>query len=262
MTLSDLIEDYYERGKTTFTKEEVLEDSKISMSSFYSASKRLQDKKKIFKPKQGFYVIVRSEDRKMGAPPAKEFIDHLMNYLDEPYYVGVLPAAQIHGSAHHAPQVFQVVTENSLNDIEQGRQPIEFIKNKNLDVVPVDSKKTRTGYINVSTPEATVVDTIFYHKRAGGMDNAANIIIELSEDLEPSELFQAAVNMHDTATVQRLGYVLSEYGFRILAKPLESWIEKQDVSRTPLIPGGKRSGVRHDKRWHVLVNHELDPDVI
>jgi len=262
MEISEWIDRYYERGITTFTKQKILEDSGKSESAFYSASKRLQDKKRIFQPRQGFFVIIPAEHRAKGGPPASEYIDFLMEYLEEPYYVGILSAAQMHGAAHHAPQVFQVVVQHALNNIEEGRSKVQFIKNKNLKSVPVEKKKTRTGYINVSTPESTVVDAVFYRKHAAGLDNVANIIIELEDELTPSDLFRAAVTMHDTATVQRLGFILSEFGFRTLADPLESWIKDQDVSRIPLLPGGERSGVRHDQRWHVLVNQKIDPDVI
>jgi predicted transcriptional regulator of viral defense system len=112
-------------GKALFTKEEALEDSGLSESAFYKASARLQEKSWLFQPRRGFSVIVRPEDRKMGAPPANEFIDYLMEYLDEPYYVGVLSAARIHGAAHQAPQAFQVVVGKTLQDIEKGRSPFE-----------------------------------------------------------------------------------------------------------------------------------------
>jgi len=207
-------------------------------------------------------VVVRPEDQKWGAPPAKEFIDYLMDYLEKPYYVGVLSAAQIHGAAHHALRVFQVVVETTSPDIETGRAPIHFIENSNLEEASVDRKKTRTGYIQVSTPEATVVDVVYYRKHAAGLDNVANIIIELGEDLEPSKLFEAAVRMHGTATIQRLGFILDKYGFKRRSDPLESWVRNQDVSRVSLLPSGERSGVHHDKRWHVLVNRELDPVVV
>jgi predicted transcriptional regulator of viral defense system len=262
LKLTDLIDEYIGRGESTFTKEEALEDSGLSESAFYRSSARLQEKNRLFQPRRGFFVVVRPEDQKWGSPPAKEYIDYLMDFLDKPYYVGVLSAAQIHGAAHHAPQVFQVVVESTLPDIETGRAPIQFIENGNLEEVALEEKKTRTGYIQVSTPEATVVDVVYYRKHAAGLDNVANIIIELAEELDPSKLFEAAVRMHGTATLQRLGFILDKYGFKRLSDPLESWVRNQDVSRVPLLPSGERSGVHHDKRWHVLVNRELDPDVV
>jgi predicted transcriptional regulator of viral defense system len=261
LKLTDLIDEYMGRGKSTFTKEEALEDSGLSESAFYKASARLQDKSWLFQPRRGFFVIVRPEDRKMGAPPANEFIDYLMEYLDEPYYVGVLSAARIQGAAHQAPQVFQVVVRKTLQDIEKGRSPIRFIENKMMGEVPVEQKKVRSGYIRVSTPEATAVDVVYYRKHAAGLDNVANIIIELADKLDPVKLFEAAVRMHGMATVQRLGFILDKYGFKRLSNPLEAWVRSQEVLRVPLLASGERAGVHHDKRWHVLVNRELDPDI-
>lgn len=263
MKLSDLIDDYLGRGKSTFTKEEALRKTGLSESAFYKASSRFQNKNKLFQPRQGFFVIVRPEDRNRKGPSPYDFIDQLMDYLGKPYYVGVLSAAKLHGAAHHQPMEFQVVSLEPMQDIEEGRTVIRFIENSKIDVVPVNEEKVRTGYINVSTPEATVVDAVYYRKHAAGMNNVANIIIELAgnEKLEPSKLFEASMVMHGKATIQRLGYLLDEFGFRELSKPLEKWVRNNDVTRVPLIAGGDRSGVPHDKRWNILVNTELDPDV-
>lgn len=264
LSLKDLIEEYTGRGKSTFTKTDALEDSGLSESAFHKATSRLQKQSRIFQPRQGFFVIVRPEYRSRGAPPPSYYIDHLMQYLEEPYYVGVLSAAKLHGASHHAPQEFQVVVNTQMRNIEKSGTRIRFLKNKDLDVVPLEKKKVPTGYFQVSTPEATLVDVVYYRKYAAGLDNVANIVIELgkSDQLEPSKLFEAAVGMHDTATVQRLGYLLDRFGFKTLSDPLEKWIKKQSPTRIPLLPGTDRYSGEHDKRWHVLVNYEIEPDVV
>jgi len=67
-----------------------------------------------------------------------------MQYLAEPYYVGVLTAAKLHGAAHHTPQEFQVVVNCQLRNIEKEGKRIRFLKNKDLDVVPLEQKKVPT----------------------------------------------------------------------------------------------------------------------
>lgn len=37
-----------------------------------------------------------------------------MKFLGQPYYVGLLSAAALHGAAHHQPQEFQVVTNKQF----------------------------------------------------------------------------------------------------------------------------------------------------
>lgn len=263
MELSLLLDEYLSRGKSTFTKEEALEETSLSRSAFYKASSRLQNKKRLLQPRKGFFVIVRPEDRVQGGPAPHDFIDQLMDYLGEAYYVGVLSAAALHGAAHHRPMQLQVVAPKPIQDIEKGRTPIKFIQNSKLEVVPVDEKKVKTGYIDVSTTEATVLDLVYYRKHAAGIDNVANVLIELAQEdkLVPSKLLRVAKNMHDTATFQRLGYLLDEFGFRELSEPLAEWLQARDVSRVPLVTGGKRSGVPRDERWNIMVNTDIEPDV-
>ena len=263
MRLSDLVNTYLSRGKSTFTKQEALEDSGLSQSAFYKGSSRLQKKGRLLQPSRGFFVVVRPEEERQGGPPPHEYIDQLMKYLAKPYYVGVLSAASIHGAAHHRPMEFQVVSDSSISDIEKGSTPIKFIENKRIDVVPIYEEKVRTGYIDIATPEATAVDAVYYRKHAAGIHNVANVLIELGKEdkLDPPELLEAAKNMHDRATIQRLGYLLDKFGFLELSGPLGRWLGDQDLSRTPLVPGGDRSGVPRDQKWEILVNTEVVPDV-
>jgi len=261
--LSELINTYLGRGKSTFTKQEALEDSGLSQSAFYKASSRLQRNGRLLQPRRGFFVVVRPEEKQRGGPPPHDYIDQLMEYLGRPYYAGILSAASIHGAAHHRPMEFQVVTDSSIRDIEKGSTPVKFIENNKIDVVPIYEEKVRTGYIDVATPEATAVDVVYFRKHAAGIDNIANVLIELGrgDNLDPGKLLQAAKDMHDLATIQRLGYLLDKFGFFGLSDPLGKWIQNQELSRIPLVPGGDRSGVPRDQKWEILVNTEVEPDV-
>jgi hypothetical protein len=60
-----------------------------------------------FRVKRRFNFPRPLEYREAGGPPASWFIDDLMRFLGQPYYVGLLSAAAIHGAAHQQPMVFQ-----------------------------------------------------------------------------------------------------------------------------------------------------------
>jgi len=68
-------------------------------------------------PYRGFYVIVPPEYRKTGCLPANQFIPLLMDHLKEPYYAGMLTAAEHYGAAHQRPQAFQVLLQHARPDI-------------------------------------------------------------------------------------------------------------------------------------------------
>jgi hypothetical protein len=73
-----------------------------------TALRRLKEQGRIVSPRRGFYVVVPPEYRAAGSPPASWFIDELMRYLDQPYYVGLLSAAAIHSASRQQSMVFQV----------------------------------------------------------------------------------------------------------------------------------------------------------
>ena len=110
-TLAAFVEDLQARGRYTFTRAEGASGKDRSDVALEAALRRLKRRGRIASPRRGFYVLVPVEYREAGCPPANWFIDDLMRFLKQPYYVGLLSAAAIHGAAHQQPMVFQVVTD-------------------------------------------------------------------------------------------------------------------------------------------------------
>ena len=74
----------------------------------------------------------------------------MMQHLGHYYYVGLLSAAEIPGSAHQRPQVFQVMTSARLRDRAFGRVRIDFITSVHTSDRPTESVNTPTGTMRVS----------------------------------------------------------------------------------------------------------------
>jgi len=91
----------------------------MTEEAFRKAASRLAKKNRIVRIRSGFFVIVPLEYRAAGVLPAEWFIADLMNYLEQPYYVGVLSAAALYGAAHQQPQQFQVVTTAPQRGIQK-----------------------------------------------------------------------------------------------------------------------------------------------
>ena len=145
--LANIVDELSAKGRFSFTLKEVeaLKDS--SPSAIKTAIGRLQTKGRVAMPYRGFYVIVPPEYRVIGCLPAEQFIDDLMKHLGEPYYVGLLSAAEYHGAAHHRPQVFQVMVSKARRKIRCGKVLIEFIYRKNVTDVPIKERNTPAGTI-------------------------------------------------------------------------------------------------------------------
>ncbi len=114
---------------------------------------RLARKGEIFPPSRSFYVVVPPEFRSWGTVPAAHFIDDLMRFLHRRYYVALLSAAELHGAAHQAPQVFQVMVARHLRDRDLGRTRLRFFAGAHVADAPVEQRNVPTGHIRLASHE-------------------------------------------------------------------------------------------------------------
>ena len=121
MKLSEYINSLISKGICYFTLDESIKALNRSEIAMRAAIRRLKHKKELAQPAKGFYVIVPPEYRILGCRPAEHFITGLMEYLNIPYYVGLLSAAQYYGAAHQRPQQFQVIISEKRRPIHCGR---------------------------------------------------------------------------------------------------------------------------------------------
>jgi predicted transcriptional regulator of viral defense system len=258
--LSDFADGLQSSGRYTFRREEALSALGVSEIALQSAARRLVAKGRICAPRRGFYVIVPVEYSRSGAPPPSWFIDDLMKFHGQPYYVGLLSAAALHGAAHQQPQVFQVVASATLRPIAVGRTRIRFYLKRHLAETPTTDVKTETGAMRVSTPEATALDLVRYVGSAGQLGNVATVLAELSEKINPKRLVEAARAEVELSVVQRLGFLLEHVASSGVAAPLAKWLATKRPRPVPLRPERKPKATEKDSRWHILVNEQVEVD--
>ena len=203
--------------------------------------------------------MVPPEYRASGSPPASWFTDDLMHYLGQPYYVGLLTAAALHGAGHQQPMVFQVVTSKPTREMRSGKVALEFTMRSGVEQMPVVEQQTETGTMHLATPETTAFDLVRYPSGAGHLSNAATVLAELAERMDSRALVDIAplVRLPD---VQRLGYLLEAVGERRLADPLAAWLEEKRPRGIALDPRGP-TGAAVDGPWRVQENVELELDL-
>ena len=247
-------------GRYHFTSSDAVEALGVSANAAKVALKRLARQNLVAQPGRGFYVIVPPEYRTLGCLPADQFIPALMQRLKQPYYAGLLSAAQYHGAAHHQPQEFQVLLDKARRPIHCGRVRVVFIVRKRLQNVSVQTFNTPRGTVRVSTPEATAVDLVGYYNHVGGLDQVATILSELAEQIDPQKLVMAAQNAPIT-WAQRLGYLLALVNAREQIVPLKAYVESEARRTVPLIPSASREEAPRDADWKLLVNAVVEPDL-
>jgi predicted transcriptional regulator of viral defense system len=260
MAISHYIDELQAQGIYCFTGVEAARVQGSSVIAMRAALRRLRHKGEIAMPFRGFYVIVPPEYRTMGCLPANHFIPALMSHLEEPYYAGLLTAAEHHGAAHHRPQAFQVVVPRSRPGITCGAVRIDFIARKNAADMPIQDFKTPRGYIKVSTPEATAFDLAGYPNHAGGLDNSATVLSELAESMDVEKLAVVA-DLSPVAWSQRLGYLLELIGETDLADRLAEYVSSKDPVTIPLSSSQPHKGIRQNHRWRVIPNEKVEPEL-
>ena len=210
---------------------------------------------------RSLWVAVPPEYRTWGAPPAIEVVDILMRYFDAQYYVGWLSAAALLGASHHAPQVFQVAASVTMRDRQIGRSKMLFFKRKNIDKLPTFTTNTRNGAVPVSNRAVTLLDVASDLPIVGGLNNAANLIVELCDTDEPflDEIIELSP-LYSTAAARRLGWIMANFTEvqRLDALALAIKQKVSDVSR--LDPSKPKSGT-HDKMWRIDVNTSIEVDL-
>lgn len=250
------VEKLQSRGRYTFTRAEAEADTQRSFVAVQSALRRLKEQGRVVSPRRGFYVVVPPEYRAAGSPPASWFIDDLMQDLGQPYYVGLLSAAALHGAAHQQPMVFQVVTDRPTRTMHAGSVTIEFTSSCRAEQFPTSQRQTETGSMRVATPETTAFDLVRYPAAGGHLGNVATVVYELAETLDAQALVAVAelVRLPD---VQRLGFILEAVGHDALAAPLSEWLSGRRPRAVWLQPG-QPADVAVNPRWNVLPNADLE----
>jgi predicted transcriptional regulator of viral defense system len=247
-------------GHYTFIRKDAAGRLAVTDIALEASLRRLKKRGRIASPRRGFYVVVPLEYKAAGCPPADWFIHGLMQFLSQPYYVGLLSAAAIHGAAHQQPMVFQVITDRATRPMRVGRIRIEFRISRKIEKTKVIEVQTETGSIRVSTPETTAFDLVRFAGPAGYLNNVATVLSELSEKLDRASLVELA-DFYAVPEVQRTGYILEKLGKHELAEPLYGWLIKRRYRPIALVSGKSAGKIAADPKWRVIANEKFEVDL-
>lgn len=259
--LAAFVDGLQARGRYTFVRSELIAAGGRAGPALEAALRRLRGKRRIATPRRGFHVVVPLEYREAGCPPASWFVDDFLRALGQPYYVGLLSAAALHGAAHQQPISFQVVTDRPTRPAVAGRVRIVFFQARRIAAVPVEERVTETGTMRVSTPEATAFDLVHLPHGAGGWSQIATVLGELADRIAGEKLALLAPT-YPVPVVQRLGFLLEALGRESLAARLAESLPGRRVRPALLAP--RERSLRTEKMsepWKVVPNVALEPDI-
>lgn len=254
---SGLWDQLLSEGSNTVTIHEVESRTGVTRNAVYLGVKYAIDRKRLFSPVRGLYVVVPPEYRSMGVVPANHFIDPMMNHLGIEYYLALATAAGWWGSSHHASQEFQVIANGRLPDRTNGKVRLRFISRARLDDKAIRRVAGPRTMLNVSTPNLTAVDLATNPTHVGGLSNVATILAELP-DLDGHGI--ATLAKHRTrADARRLGWLLSLVRNDVNLRALITLADPHHGQPTLLASNKPRTG-HLDTDWNVLVNTNVEPD--
>ena len=255
-------------GRTVFTAGEAEQALGVQHRAFLDSAERLQRRRVLMSPRQGFYVIVPPNYAHWGAPPPTWYINAFMKNEGQPYYVGLLKAGEHYGATHQAVMAFQVVTSKRFSEIRAGRSRIAFYYCKDLEPLEegIEECRADAGTMKISSPELTALDILRYPQASGGIDNVATVLRDMGERINRDKLAFLSRAMKKPV-VQRLGHLLERFGLAALTGPMFRelmkrgqllWVEldRRQVRDPDFTP----APLERDPRWHVVVRRvpELD----
>jgi predicted transcriptional regulator of viral defense system len=258
--LSAFVDDTQAAGRYTFSSSEARGALGVSEIALDNAIRRLKDRGRLVVPRRGFFLIVPIEYRAASAPPPPWFIDDLMRFLEQPYYVGLLSAAGFHGASHQQSMVFQVMTDRPTRPAKAGRARVEFHATRTVEESPVTSMQTETGSMLVSTPETTAFDLVKFSSACGGWSNVATVLSELAERIDPGSLY-ALAELRKSPEIQRLGFLLDQAGQSRLADALLRALAVRRYRPVLLAHDMPQGDAVSAVPWRVIPNVEIELDL-
>jgi predicted transcriptional regulator of viral defense system len=108
-------------------------------------------------------------------------------------------------------------------------------------------------------PEVTVLDLASDLTLAGGIDNAATVILGLAEDALDFVGLAEVSRMFPAVAIRRAGWILETIGERDDLQPLADAARSRTEATSFLSPAGARNGTT-DRRWSLRVNADVDAE--
>jgi predicted transcriptional regulator of viral defense system len=257
-SLADLPDALVAQGRYWVTPAEAAQLAGVPTAHVYPGLQRLRRRGTMFSPARGLYVVIPPEYRSWGVLPGELFIDAMMHALGRDYYVSLLTAAAMHGAAHQAPQVFQVMVDRPLAGRDVERVQLRFYANDHLAEMAVEQRQVHTGRFRLATRETTLLDLVVHPDDAGGLSNVATVIAEIGDIDVPQLARLAAVRSRSVA--RRLGWLLDQHRDDLELEPLREVALAGGEHPTRLVRALPARGPI-DPRWNLQLNSDVEPDL-
>jgi hypothetical protein len=135
--VSCLLDEAQARGRLVVSVDELVASSKLTPLAVKRQLEHVAERVTRLPGRPSSYLIVPPEHRARGAPPMDSWLGDYFRLREQPYYLGLLSAAAMHGSSHQAVQVTQVMTLPPMRPMQVGRLLIQFHVKASLERTPL-----------------------------------------------------------------------------------------------------------------------------
>jgi len=241
------------RGVSSWTTAQIAELLAVPVSQVPQRMSAAKSRGEWITPARGLWVPVAPEFRGWGGPPATEFISDLMNHFGISYYIGWLAAASVYGAAHHASQTTHMATSRLVRDRQIGRAQLFFHVRTRVTEIPTVEKMARSGPYLISTPEITALDIASDIAISGGLDNAATVIVDLTDESSLNDqALSSCAPLYSDAAVRRVGWIIEHFTEQRV-DVLADYVAHLTSAPSRLHPSLPLAG-RIDERWQICIN--------
>jgi predicted transcriptional regulator of viral defense system len=261
----EYIDDYLlyirSKGRFSFTFDELKNTFDSSEQAIRKKISRLKADSKITAIRKDFYVVLPPEYTENGTLPVYLYIDDLMKYLRQDYYIGLFSAAALYGAAHQQPMEYQVIVQKPMRDLVVGDTKLIFFSRKTWEPDTIEKKKSAAGYFNVSSAELTALDFMSFNGKIGSISRIVTILQELIDEIKPSQMYKVASTYPQISALQRIGYLFDKVFDRgDLAKSIQRILKEKTTQNIVLSISSPKKG-KIDRDWKVDVNVEIVNDL-
>ena len=241
-------------GHVAFSMSQLVKETGLTVSAARSQLHRLGHKIVRVSKAHQFFLIVSPENFSRGSPPVDWWLDDYFQWLGHPYYLELQSAASAHGSNPQSIQVTQVMTDTPRRPLTVGQLHVTFFVKRRIQDTSTQQLANAFAPTRVSTPAATVFDLIRYAARIGGIGRAVETLRPLLPLIDQTELRAVLDAENQTATAQRLGYILEKTGKTKLAAIVAYWLPAQRPAILLASTSASRSSGPAASPWRIFDN--------
>jgi predicted transcriptional regulator of viral defense system len=249
-----------EQGLYTFTLDELRQNIAKEPAALRRELDRAIARGEIVSLRRGFFLLIPEERRSSGTLSVYDFIDDLMRFTGHSYYLSLLTAAMLHGSAHQVPMSNFIMTSlPPLRDIRNRWLHLTFPTKSVWPEFGIKQVKGNAGYIPVSSPMLTAIDLFQYQNLSGGFDRCVLILKDLLEAITSEDIENVLQNRPADAIIQRLGFLLETvFEQEILSIPLRKYVANKALHYVPLDKFSPTIRKERDNGWRIDINVSVD----